>query len=59
LAATQESAALGHPLELDSVADDWQVALDGALDALDAADRAYAPNERGARRRALAHERSE
>jgi HAD superfamily hydrolase (TIGR01509 family) len=46
-------------LELDTVADDWQLALDGAVEALDAADRAFTDEERGRLRRSLAQERAE
>ena len=45
--------------ELDTVADDWQLALDGAAEALDAADRAYTAEERARLRRSLAQERAE
>ncbi|HEY2372131.1 MAG TPA: HAD family phosphatase [Gaiellaceae bacterium] len=46
-------------LELDTVADDWQLALDGAVEAINAADRAYTAEERGRLRRSLAQERAE
>lgn len=45
--------------ELDTVADDWQLALDGAVEAVDAADKAYTAEERGRLRRSLAQERAE
>jgi len=45
-------------LELDTVADEWQLALDGAAEALDAADRAYSDEERGRLLRGLAQERA-
>ena len=45
--------------ELDTVADDWQLALDGALGAVQAADRVFSPEERGRLRRELAQERAE
>jgi HAD superfamily hydrolase (TIGR01509 family) len=45
--------------ELDTVADDWQLALDGAVEAVDAADRAYTAEERARLRRSLAQERAE
>jgi beta-phosphoglucomutase-like phosphatase (HAD superfamily) len=45
--------------ELDTVADDWQLALDGAVDAVNAADRVYTTEERGRLRRSLAQERAE
>jgi HAD superfamily hydrolase (TIGR01509 family) len=46
-------------LELDTVADDWQFALDGALEAVQAADRVFTPEERGRLRRELVQERAE
>ena len=49
----------GMRVELDTVAADWQLALDGAADAIDAADRAYSSEERGRLRHALARERVE
>lgn len=45
--------------ELDTVADDWQLALDGALEAVNAADRAFTAEERGRLSRSLARERAE
>ena len=45
--------------ELDTVADDWQLALDGAVEAVKAADRVYTTEERGRLRRSLAQERVE
>jgi HAD superfamily hydrolase (TIGR01509 family) len=46
-------------LELDTVADDWQLALDGAVEAVNAADRVFTAEERGRLRRSLAQERAE
>jgi len=45
--------------ELDTVADDWQLALDGAVEAVNAADRVFTMEERGRLRRSLAQERAE
>jgi beta-phosphoglucomutase-like phosphatase (HAD superfamily) len=45
--------------ELDTVADEWQLALDGAVEAVDAADRVFTAAERGRLRRSLAQERVE
>lgn len=45
--------------ELDTVADDWQLALDGAVEAVRAADRVFTAEERGRLRRELAQERAE
>jgi beta-phosphoglucomutase-like phosphatase (HAD superfamily) len=45
-----------HHLELDTVADDWQSALDAAGHALADSDRAYSDPERGRRRRELSRE---
>lgn len=45
--------------ELDTVADDWQLALDQAQRALEAASKAFAPDELHERRRRLAQERVE
>jgi len=45
--------------ELDTVADDWQLALDQAQRALATSDRAFRPEELHARQRQLAHERAE
>lgn len=56
---TQGEARLAMAFELDTVADDWQLALDGAVEAVHAADRAYTPEERGLLRRSLAQERAE
>jgi len=58
------AAAVGEPRremtsELDTVADDWQLALDGAADAINAADRVLTGEERSRLRRALAQERVE
>ena len=49
----------GMAFELDTVADDWQLALDGAVEAVDAADRVLTDDERSRRRRSLAQERAE
>lgn len=49
----------GGELELDTVADDWQFALDAAGRALDASARAFPADELHARRRRLAQERLE
>src|SRR5690242_14403379 len=46
-------------VELGSAADDWQLALDHAAVALDAAVAVLPPRELTERRRALAHERVE
>lgn len=46
-------------LELDTVADEWQLALDGAVAAVDAADRTLSADERGALLRSLSQERVE
>jgi len=46
-------------LELEALAADWQVALEDAADAIDAADGAYSSEERGRLRHALARERVE
>jgi HAD superfamily hydrolase (TIGR01509 family) len=46
-------------LELDVVADEWQLALDGAVEAVDAAASAYSQEEHGRLRHALAQERAE
>jgi HAD superfamily hydrolase (TIGR01509 family) len=45
--------------ELDTVADDWQLALDGAVEAINAADRVLTAEERGRLGRSLAQERAE
>lgn len=45
--------------ELDTVADDWQLALDQAQRALDASDHAFPASELHERRRRLAQERAE
>src|SRR5690242_16387580 len=45
--------------ELDTVADEWQLALDCAVEAVDAADRVFTAEERGRLRRSLAQERAE
>jgi HAD superfamily hydrolase (TIGR01509 family) len=44
---------------IDTIADDWQLALDGAVSALDAAGKALPPDELQRRRHALALERAE
>ena len=49
--------AVSGELELDTVADDWQFALDAAGRALDASQRAFPADELHARRRRLARER--
>src|SRR5581483_10515404 len=59
MTAVGTAATLDRPVGLDTVADEWQLALDDAVEALDFADRAYPPEERGLRRRALARERAE
>jgi HAD superfamily hydrolase (TIGR01509 family) len=46
-------------VDLDGVADEWQLALDRAALALDAADGAFPGDELRARRRQLVHERAE
>jgi len=46
-------------LELDTVAADWQVALEGAADAIEASNGAYSAEERRCLRHALARERVE
>lgn len=53
------STTAGQCIELDTVADEWQLALDGAGYALDSANGAYSPDEHGRRSRELAHERAE
>jgi HAD superfamily hydrolase (TIGR01509 family) len=52
-------AANGTEIELDTVADDWQFALDAATRALDVSGHTFTDNERHARRRRLAQERVE
>jgi HAD superfamily hydrolase (TIGR01509 family) len=47
------------PIELDTVADDWQRSFDGAARALDESQKTFLPAELHARRRRLAHERAE
>ena len=49
--------ASSMPTELDTVAGDWQLALDQAQRALEASGRAFAADELHERRRRLAHER--
>jgi len=49
----------GTEIELDTVADDWQFALDASTRALDASRQAFADDELHARRRRLAQERIE
>lgn len=46
-------------MELDRLADDWQLALDGASSALDAAVKTFSGDELRARRHSLALERAE
>jgi HAD superfamily hydrolase (TIGR01509 family) len=52
-------AVNGLEIELDTVADDWQFALDAATRALDASQHAFPVDELRARRRRLAEERLE
>lgn len=51
--------ALTGEVELDTVADDWQFALDAAARALDVSTHAFSCDELHLRRRRLAHERAE
>jgi len=51
--------AVSGEVELDTVADDWQFALDAAARALDVSARAFSGDELHLRRRRLAHERAE
>lgn len=51
-------AVNGHDIELDTVADDWQVAFDAAARALEASKKTFPPDELHARRRRLAEERA-
>ena len=52
-------AVSGGEIELDTVADDWQFALDAASRALDASQHAFPADELHVRRRRLARERLE
>jgi len=53
------AAVNGIGIELDTVADDWQFALDAATRALDVSSHAFPVDELHARRRRLARERIE